>query len=84
MKNLLERNPYHEPHEYLHIRAWGKMMGSYEYYISTQQALAANEHAPLTAIYERNGHWHTFESIVNPSTKAYISQIVKELEKRAR
>ena len=44
--------------DYKHIRAWGYIMKSFDYYILTQQEKAAYENAPLDACYERNGKWH--------------------------
>lgn len=47
----------HKPHEYKAIREWGKMMGSYPYYIRMQQELASQEDAPLDAIYRSDKGW---------------------------
>ena len=77
------KEPNHQPSEYLHIRAWGKMMGSYEYYISNQQAQASSDNAPFNAIYHREGEgWHIAEDIKNPATKEYIEHVVEELKRR--
>lgn len=47
------KTPKHKPEEYTAIRSWLKQSGSYEYYISNQQEKAADDGAPLDAIYER-------------------------------
>lgn len=62
----------YKPHEYVCIAAWGRRMGSFDYYIKDQQRKAAQMGAPLTAIYERDGHWQRAEEIVNPHTRKMI------------
>jgi hypothetical protein len=49
----------HKPKEYIAIRLWGRQMGSYDYYIQMEQQKAAEDNAPLDAIYKRHGteHW---------------------------
>jgi hypothetical protein len=44
-----------KPSDYKYVRAWNKMMGSYEYHIRSQQRLAADDNAPLDALYKRHG-----------------------------
>jgi hypothetical protein len=39
--------------DYPAIRAWGKLMGSYSYYIENEVALARANKAPQDAIYRR-------------------------------
>lgn len=44
-----------EPWHYRAIAAWGRHVGSQQYYIEAQQAKAAREGAPLDALYARCG-----------------------------
>ena len=61
----------HQPDEYVFIRRWGTIMGSFEYFIKEQQQLAAAENAPLTAIYKIYGtdSWAVAERVKNPSVR---------------
>lgn len=44
--------------DYKHIRAWGALMGSFEYYIRNEQDKAALDNAPVDAVYQSsNGVW---------------------------
>jgi hypothetical protein len=45
--------------EYVNIARWGQMMGSFRYFIEAQQEKAASDGAPIDAIYEKDGVWHT-------------------------
>lgn len=47
----------HAPSDYIAIRLWGKNLGSFSYYIRTEQEKAARMGAPLDALYERDGKW---------------------------
>lgn len=59
--------------DYRYIRAWGKLLGSYPYYIESQIEQARADKAPDTAIYRRDdGTWQTFENIADETTKAYV------------
>lgn len=54
-----------KPRDYRGIAAWhaGSSMG---YYIKNLQEEAANEGAPLTAIYRQgDGEWATMEDVIN-------------------
>ena len=60
----------HKPTEYLDIMIWGKGMGSFAYYWLQRQELAAQERAPLNAIYKDvNGVWVTADDITAKETK---------------
>lgn len=61
-----------KPEDYKHIKAWGHMMKSYADYIYRQQQKAAEAGAPLDAIYERDGKWHTFDEVTSPETKRIV------------
>ena len=45
-----------KPEDYLAIAAWGKMLGSYGYYVREQQRLASEDGAPINAVYEKHSH----------------------------
>lgn len=48
---------------YRYIRAWGLFMGSHNYYIQDQQALACKEGAPENALFkEADGSWATISN----------------------
>jgi hypothetical protein len=47
-----------KPDEYKAIVRWGKLLGSFPYYIKAEQEQAAKENAPLDAIFRRDdGTW---------------------------
>jgi len=46
-----------KPNQYLAIKLWGVHMRSYDFYIKTQQAIAADANAPIDALYERDNKW---------------------------
>ena len=59
----------HQPHEYIAIAAWGRMLGSFNYYIEQEQHRAASEGAPRTSIYRNDdGSWSTINEIHNRET----------------
>lgn len=66
------------PHEYKHIAAWGKLLGSKQYYINAEQRAAAEQNAPLTAIYKHNGRWITIDDCVVTTQRevnAYVERM---------
>lgn len=72
----------HKPEEYHGIQAWGRQLGSFAHYRRVQQELAAEEGAPLDAIYKGvEGRWHTVDEIVSPDTKAIIEADIAHLKK---
>jgi hypothetical protein len=86
------------PKEYKHIAAWGQMMGSYPYYIKDQQEDAAQNNAPLDAIYRSCGReggiaehkgehtakcWARFAEVTNPQTTWYFKLNYPELLSKA-
>lgn len=66
-----------KPSDYKYIRAWGQYLGSYEYYIKSQQIGACEENAPLDAIYYsiENG-WRTVKDIPEEA-QAELNRFVK-------
>ena len=66
--------------KYIYIRAWGILLGSFEYYIRQEQAKAFQENAPENAIYkDSEGVWHTFDTIQREDTKQRLTKIVNGL-----
>ena len=57
-------NKYHQ-NAYRCIGIWGRNLGSFPCYIKNEQRKAAEQGAPLTAIYARDGGWSTVEEIEN-------------------
>lgn len=63
-----------EPKQYKHIRAWGKMLQSYDYYIEAQQEQAAEDGAPLDATFKgQDGTWRR-ASEAHPETQKDLEQ----------
>lgn len=60
--------------EYKAIKAWGKMMGSHQYYIDSQIKEAIEDNAPTDAIFKADGEWRRATEIVSPETKQRLSQ----------
>ena len=63
-------------YRYPSIRAWGKYLGSYAYYIEEQVRKAQDDDAPLNAIYfggtGPEPRWITADEITNPHAAAFI------------
>jgi hypothetical protein len=74
-----ERNPMNKPEDYKHIRAWGVMLQSYEYYIRQQQETAAHDDAPITAVYKRDDRWITIEEC-SPTTQTQVNDYVARMK----
>lgn len=67
-------------HGYNHIVAWGRMMGSFQYFIDGEVERARLANAPKTAIYCRsNGSWATYEDIESDYTRLTIDAILERL-----
>ena len=70
--------------DYLYIRAWGKMLGSFPSYIEREVEKARKTNAPQTAIYQRqNGSWATFGSVNSGATRDAVAMIVKQMQEEA-
>ena len=68
----------HKPSNYLHLRAWGIRLGSFNSYILQQQYLASEDNAPLNAIYrDTDGSWIT--DIPNPNVRRELEASVRWL-----
>lgn len=67
--------------DYLYIRAWGKMLGSFPAYIEREVEEARQSRAPRTAIYQRqDGSWATFGSISSGKTKDAVALFVEQMK----
>lgn len=67
-------------HDYKHLRAWCRMMGSAPYYTTDQLDKARREHAPVDAVYYSidAGRWATFREVTSVTTRAVIDRIISE------
>ena len=71
--------------DYPYVRAWGRYMGSQEYYINGQVQRARETSAPDDAIFERHapdgsgktGEWATWSGISDPLAKAQVAAVVE-------
>ena len=69
--------------DYLYIRAWGKLLKSFPYFVDLQVEKARADKAPETAIYQRHdGTWATFEGIQREDTKREIQAMVSSMSKK--
>lgn len=67
--------------EYKYIWAWGRLLGSYPYYMENEAEKAKRENAPETAIYRKDdGTWATFEDIKSDETKRSLLKILETME----
>ena len=75
---LMGRKPQMaKPSDYKHIRAWGKMLHSFAYYIFDQQEKAAKDNAPLDAVYwkEDEKRWVCFSEVTSQDTIDLINRM---------
>jgi len=62
--------------KYPYVYAWGKLMGSYNYYIENQMELAEKENAPKNATFRKdNGGWNTTTHL-QPHTIAELNEYI--------
>lgn len=67
--------------DYLYIRAWGKMLGSFPAYIEQEVEKARQSNAPQTAIYQRqDGSRATFGTVNSGDTRDTVQRIVKQMQ----
>ena len=67
--------------DYLYIRAWGKMLGSFPCYVEREVEKARQSGAPQTAIYQRqDGIWATFGSVSSGDTRDAVALIANRLK----
>lgn len=68
--------------KYLYIRAWGKVLNSFPWYVEREVEKAKSENAHETAIYRRDdGSWAVFEDIENEAVKVRIADMVEYMRK---
>lgn len=63
---------------YPYIQAWGKHMGSFDYYIEAQIEEAREDNAPPTACYKSGGVWTTVEGILSEPVRHLIKKTAKQ------
>jgi hypothetical protein len=51
------------------IVKWGRLMGSYQYYIDGQIEAARQSDAPDNAIYHDGERWQTTDDVTSPATR---------------
>ena len=72
MKNTLD---------YVHLRAWCLMMGSYDYYVRCELEKARADGATPDVVYRTNGKWRRFSEVISPDTRRIIEQYVIDMTK---
>lgn len=67
--------------EYKAIAAWGKMLGSFQYFIDAETERARKDGAPEDAIYRDSidDHWHTVRDIHSDRTARRLASIMEEM-----
>lgn len=59
---------------YICIALWGRNLGSFNNYIRTEQKIAFESDAPLTAIFQnQDGSWATLETIENTDLRQQLT-----------
>ena len=68
--------------DYLYIRAWEKMMGSYHPHLEIQLDKARKDSAPDNAIYCDNytHRWHTVDDISSEEVKKSVLRIAERIK----
>ena len=71
-------------HDYPCIKAWDRMMGSYDYHIGRNIEQARLDGAPQDAIYKdgNDGHWHRLCEVRSAHTQWYFIQNHPDLVER--
>jgi hypothetical protein len=65
--------------DYKYIRAWGYMMGSFEYYVRGQVDKARRDNAPADAIYrDDDGTWHRYANVTRADTRMVIDRLMEQ------
>ena len=68
--------------KYLYVRAWGKLLNSYPWYVEREVEKAKSENASETAIYRReDGSWAVFGDIENEAAKIRVAAMVEDMRK---
>lgn len=65
-----------KPEDYKHIRAWGRLLQSFETFILLQQEQAVYDNAPINAIFkDHNDKWFTLDQVKDSEIKAYLENV---------
>lgn len=67
-----------QPSDYKHIRAWGKKLLSFDYYIEDQQQQAVEDNAPLDACYKNGDTW-VCASTMRQALQDELNEAIKRL-----
>lgn len=66
--------------KYPYVYAWGRLMGSFHYYIEQQLEAAVKDKAPENAIYKKDdGTWATTEGLIK-SAMFNLDNYVREIK----
>lgn len=67
--------------DYPYIRAWGRLLHSFPYYVEGEIEDARRSKAPPDAIYSRSdGTWRTYRDITSDETRATVDRLLAALE----
>lgn len=67
--------------EYIYLRAWCRLLGSFPTFTECEVARAKADNAPKTAVYRKSdGAWAIFEEIQSEDTKRVVQIIVDEMK----
>lgn len=66
--------------DYKTVRAWGKIMGSFDYYIQERIVEAKKDNAPANATYKNDdGTWNTTDNIELATWKIAFNEVLATL-----
>jgi len=69
--------------DYIYIRAWGKLMGSENYFIRNEIATAHEDKAPGNAIYKgEDGAWVTIEAITSDNRRQQVERLAAQIQQQ--
>jgi hypothetical protein len=68
--------------DYIYIRAWGRLMGSENYFIRAQLETAHEDKAPGNAIYKgEDGIWVTIEAVKSGNRRQQVERLAAEIQR---
>jgi hypothetical protein len=75
-----------KPSDYTWIKKWGELMSSSQSYIEFEQQRAAEDNAPIKAIYKdiMTGKWRTCDDITNVQTKRLLGLTTQDMNSHIR
>jgi hypothetical protein len=65
----MSQDSEHDDQDYPGIRAWGRHLGSSNYFVKGQIDKARRDQAPANAIYKREEHWVTTDDILHEDVR---------------